>query len=535
MSNPSSSTGPSRWTVLFISFVVALAPMLVWSVGSPLMSVPDEPSHAIRAAAVVRGQLGRTPFVEQPTQSAAVVPASIAAAHSLPCFAFHPEISAGCQVPLTTDPDRLVTTGTTAGLNSPVYYAVVGLPSLVVHGEAAFTAMRVLNSILCAALLAVMFMQLCSLPAHRWAVICAAAAITPMLLFLGGAINPNSVEAAAAGALLATLLATFRSRSSPAQLWGRVMLVVVSTLFLVSGRSIGLLWVVLVVGTALILSDRSVLRSVLVRPAAWVAVGASALIGAMTMVWFLDPPRFAAEPTASAADPITWLFIAGVTLIRSIDYAAGLIGVFGWGETPMPPFTGAVWAAVVAAVLATAVFVATPFARRMLFGAILVMLAVPPIVQASAYAEYGFIWQGRYLLAPFLCTIVLAGFAIDGSGRIGFRPGVRRLVLVAAAFLGVGQVLAFFTTMVRFVVGSTGTPLDLIAAPQWLPPIHWATLVAALTTVMAAAWLAFVRLIDRADPATDAVEAISSRAALQEHDGEADPPSGGSRVPAPSL
>ncbi|MFZ4893241.1 DUF2142 domain-containing protein [Plantibacter sp. Mn2098] len=484
--------------MLIVSFLATLAPMLIWAVGSPLMAVPDEPSHAIRAAAVVRGQLGRTPHSEQPTQSEALVPASIAAAHALPCFAFRPEVSAGCQVPLQGDPQRNVTTGTTAGLNSPVYYAIVGLPSLLFHGETAFIAMRALNSVLCAALLAVMFVQLRRLPRSRWAVMCAAVAVTPMLLSLGGSINPNGVEAAAAGAFFATLLASLRTASPGRRLWHQGCISVVAMTFLVSGRSIGLLWAVLIIGTALLLADRRVLRDVLARPAAWVSAGTAATVGTVTVVWFGNPPQFAAEPTASAADPITWLFIAAVTLVRTADYSAGLIGLFGWGTVPLPAFTGAAWAAVVLALLATASYVAAGLARRVLFGAIAVMVVVPPFIQASAYAEYGFIWQGRYLLAPFLCTLLIAGYAIDRSERIAFTAPVQRLVLTAAVLLCIGQILAFIAMTIRFVVGSTGSPIDLILAPQWHPPVHWAALTIALAAASAAGWFAVVRSAARA-------------------------------------
>ena len=116
---------------------------------------------------------------------AAHVPAAIAHSHFRTCFAFEPNVSADCAVPFTGDPTEIVESGTSAGVNSPVYYAIVGLPSLFLTGDPALYGMRVVNAVLCAALLAVMIMQLRTLPSSRWAIVASTVAVTPMVLFLG--------------------------------------------------------------------------------------------------------------------------------------------------------------------------------------------------------------------------------------------------------------------------------------------------------------------------------------------------------------
>ena len=42
------------WIVAFLAFFSLTA---AWALASPLTAVPDEPSHMIKAAATVRGQL----------------------------------------------------------------------------------------------------------------------------------------------------------------------------------------------------------------------------------------------------------------------------------------------------------------------------------------------------------------------------------------------------------------------------------------------------------------------------------------------
>src|SRR5215218_4932756 len=195
---------PRRWHALFISFVLLFGLGAVWALATPLMGVPDEPAHVIRAASVVRGDIIPRQSSGDPYMSDVDVPEWAAGAHALTCFAFDPGIPASCQ-PQPEDDDTITVARTSAGLNSPVYYAIVGLPSLVLDGPAALYAMRLLNVALTSALLAVAFMGLSQLPRARWSYVALASAITPMALFLAGGTNPNSIEFASAAALFATL------------------------------------------------------------------------------------------------------------------------------------------------------------------------------------------------------------------------------------------------------------------------------------------------------------------------------------------
>jgi hypothetical protein len=47
----------ARWKTFVVAFLVFAAVGTSWLVATPLMGVPDEPPHAVRAAAVVRGEI----------------------------------------------------------------------------------------------------------------------------------------------------------------------------------------------------------------------------------------------------------------------------------------------------------------------------------------------------------------------------------------------------------------------------------------------------------------------------------------------
>ena len=147
-----SSLWTGRWGVLASAFFLLLAPMLIWALASPLGSVPDEPSHAIRAAAVVRGEPVSQQWAEHPSLAIAEVPRYVAQLQDRTCFAFHPRLSAACVTLPAGDPNEIVLTGTSAGNNGPLFYAIVGLPTLFLSGDVALYAMRFVNAILTAAL-----------------------------------------------------------------------------------------------------------------------------------------------------------------------------------------------------------------------------------------------------------------------------------------------------------------------------------------------------------------------------------------------
>ncbi|MDJ0324896.1 DUF2142 domain-containing protein [Cryobacterium sp. PH31-AA6] len=469
-----------------VAFAALLAPMLLWALASPLMSVPDEPSHAIRAAAVVRGQIASIPWEKNPALTRADVPKYVAHAHELTCYAFRPDISAGCMRPVQGNPIETVTTGTSAGLNSPVYYALVGLPTLVIQGTPALYAMRGVNAVLCAAALAIMIMQLLQLPRSRWVLLTTFVSVTPMVLYLGGSMNPNGLEIAAAGALFATLVVTARTRASRRILWERAALVAVSAGLLMSTRSIALLWVLIIIGVALLFADRRVVLDLLRSSAAWVAIAVSAIAGALTVLWYLTPSTFAEQPNAGVGTTPTVEFFT--MFFRTLDFSDGLVGFFGWVDTPSPAFSVIVWSFAVVGALVAAVAWGSRRGRLAVLVLALVMVLVPALTQTILISTVGNIWQGRYMLAMFVCLMVVAGLAIDDSDQ---APTVsiqlRRFTIAALVLVSTGQVFSFVSTLRRYVVSVNGDIEALFNTPQWQPPLGWIALMVLLALSVAAA------------------------------------------------
>ncbi len=462
-----------RWRTFAFAFLVTLAPMLAWTLATPLSASPDEPAHAIRAAAVVRGN-----FVgEQPGQTwsmTASVPRWVAHSVELPCMAFHAEISAACQPALRGDPNETVTTSTTAGVNNPTYYLVTGLPSLVMSGNAGLYAMRGVNAVLTAGLLAFAFMALRQLARNRWATLALSVSVTPMVLFLGGVLNPNGVEFAAGASLLATLIVVFSQPSPRILLWERGAIIFLSTCFLTSTRNISLLWLVLALILALLFSRRAIVRQLVSRTATWVTLGLSLTASGLALAWFsrsfgstVGPP---AQPGASALKTIQDM------VLFTLDYNQAWVGLFGWMDRFVPLVSLAIWTTVIVAITIAATLFARQRARIAIVIVLLTIVLLPALSQAAVISTLGLVWQGRYTLALFFFLMIACGIALDAS-RVGSpRPALAKewnRVIAAIVFLvGFGHVAAFVWVLARYVVGSNDVWL-MVVHPLWQPPLSW--------------------------------------------------------------
>ncbi|MBD8468412.1 DUF2142 domain-containing protein [Plantibacter sp. CFBP 8798] len=495
-----------RWLTFLVAFVAILAPTALWALASPIGSIPDEPSHAIRAAAVARGQLVSEPWDKNPTLAEATVPENIANAHDLVCFAFDAEKTADCQDAVRDRDQDLVATGSSAGLNSPVFYALVGWPSLFLEGDAAFYGMRLAGAALCSLALAIMVMQLTLLARFRWAVVGGIVAITPMVLYLGGSINPNGLEAAAAGGLFATLLATFRGRQLGRRLWEQAGLALLTASFLLTGRSISLLWVLVIAIVAMLLGSRERTLELLRKPAAWALIGGLAVVGLLTVLWYVFPPVYGAETEPGKPSIVGLAFVFVFTLLQTVDFVFGMIGFFGWVDTGAPSLTIAAWIGAILLLLATSVLWGRKGTRWAVWVLLAVTVLVPAITQIGVYTQYGFIWQGRYMLAILVCLLIVAGLALDDAG-IGADAKLSRFVTGGYVLLAAGQLLAFFMVLRRYIVGANGSLSAMLFDDGWEPPFGWNSLVVLFTLVMIV-WVLLARRVFRAAPVVEPSHAV---------------------------
>lgn len=451
-----------------------------WAASTPLGASPDEPAHVIKAASVAHGQ-----FIGEPTDAPAVtrvqVPAGLAQAGAWPCYAFHPEVSAGCMFK-PADGLKMTDADTSAGLYNPAYYALVGWPSVfIADSTVAVLTMRAVSGVIVSFFLAFVFVGLFVLTRPLVAGVAFFAALTPMVLFLSSAINPNAIEIGTGAALLVGLLWAARGRAgdgdSPPS---RCVLVVVAIagLLLANARGISPLWMALIAALVFVLVPWPRLKYLLGRwdVRATIIVLGLGVIGAGA--WLLATGTLGAMgsfPGAGKVGPFEAFIVMLVT--RSAD--PGLIGVFGWLDTFAPALVYLIWSVLLGGVVVLALLVARARELRGTVLAIGIFLLGPAVVQALSVRNSGYIWQGRYSLILLVCAVIIAAIAIS---RWSARPSstiARRAVPIVAVMLLLGQVYALVGALARYAGGSQASIFKPFTSPEWSPPggaIVWVAL-----------------------------------------------------------
>ena len=483
------------WAALSSSFAL----LLLWSLATPLLGVPDEPSHIIRAAAVVRGDwIGSVG--KDPSYATVVVPKYIANLNSEACFAFRPTTTANCPEPNIKHPDQLVAGVTTSTLNTPVYYFFTGLPSLITNGPLTIYLMRALSSLICALMIAFSAVALSQLAKSTFALTALAVSTTPVLLFLGGSVNPNGVEVCAALAVLSCLLALGR-RQAEAPLIHRQQLVmlITSTFFLVNSRSLALAWLFFAVVIAILFSAKGAIRRLFSKRATWIAFAVMSIVVIAAVAWYLLPKGIVQNAAVAVGEDVAPSDAFWFMVVHVFDYAAGWVGIFGWLDIAAPPITFAIWGALTAVAIAAALVSGTWAKRIALLILIAAIVLLPAIAQAALISNWGYVWQGRYHLAIFAMLLVAAGVAID-SGQKDFSHQLWTPWLIAGVIgaTAIGHIAAFVVVLRRYAVGTNFPPIFMLTDPRWQPPLGLVGLVIVFAVTLAVVgWLTWRAITSR--------------------------------------
>lgn len=505
-------TAPARTPrrIFLGAFAVFFVLSASWSLASPLGSSPDDPAHLVKAAATARGEInGVSGFVEaaglQPVRYYNV-PAAYAALNSpgapLQCYAFHASVPASCGHSDFSS-TALVSVPTTAGHYNPIYYAAVGWPSLFAPGPTGMYLMRLVSALLCSLMLAAAVLLAAQWRRPAFPLLGVACAATPMVLFLDGMVTPNAAEASSSVlAWTAALSITMDPR--PELLKRRLALLVVGLAVLANARPLGAEWIVVILAAALIVKRRGALAGMLRSRAVWAAGAAAAVAGLVGVGWSMShgdnakvpyQPSFAFGPAAHYA------------LNQTEWYIKGIVGVFGWLDTPSPAVTYYFWLGVITLLMVVAWACGRLLDGLAVLGMLVGVIFIPILAQGVEAKHLGYIWQGRYLLAFAVGLPILAGCIIAQRG-IQIPAALQRRVVVAALFLlALANFASFFHAMRRYTVG-LGKAL-FFTHVHWQPPGTWFLLVALYAVAVAAFVLLMIAASESRDesrPATAAEE-----------------------------
>ncbi len=496
---------PRFWAVLRAGTLLAFAAMALFSFATPLYAAPDEPVHVIKAAAVARGQLvGRTTGASQEAFGLVRVPGTYglpANRNSPTCFHRHPTVPASCAPGLVAS-SAPVASWIYVARYPPLYYAIVGLPSLVSSGVWTIYAMRLVSALLsalfigCAAAVAICYSR------RRLALVGVVVATTPMVLFLGGVVNPSGFEVAAAiSAWTAGSVLVAEHLDDPPP--GLVGALGVSVVVLALIRLLSPFWLALIGLTLAGVAGASGLRRLWASHAVRVAGACALVAGALASAWILREHSTAVYARAGLGN-VSELTILETSFAHNDFYLPTMIGVFGWFDTWAPTFTYVAWYALVGALV---LFAAARGRRRdaLVLGLLVAaVLVVPVAISTSQVHRYGYTWSGRDTLPLAVGLPVLAG-ALLGRDGVGGRSAALAARLSPVAALA--QFGAFFEALRRYAVGTRGPDFAFLFDYAWRPPGGFALLLALESAVLLVGAGAVVTAVGRGrEPAPPADE-----------------------------
>lgn len=486
---PALKSGRKLFFQLFGLFALLIS---LWAAATPLMAFPDEPAHTIKAAAVVRGQITVQEGSSFGHGVHVKVPAYIANLDAQRCYKFRPDTSAGCAPPIPAS-DTYETIGvTTAGTYNPMYYWIVGLPSLWLSGAPALYTMRIVSSVLTAVFLAAGFTALSRFLRPQIPVVLASVSMTPMVLFLGSGINPNSLEVAATMAAFCGFIVLLDNAHRPQAIKPAVMTVVAASAILANTRQVSLVWLLCALIVGLSFYQRRSIITAFQNKYVLLAVAATIpgiLLGIIWILLMLNAPASAGVAPIGIINPLPGVRAdqGFVTMLdRFFGFFPQYVGVMGWLDSRLPDAVQMFWSflIVVALLLPLAV---RPWRRTAGYWiALALLLIVPAVLQAQVVATMGFIWQGRYNLPLFLVLMIAAGIAVRHLRISQTEPAksVGRVVLLAGVF---AHGLAFAYILRRYVVGirELANWQIMITNPGWQPPLGWLALCVAYVALVA--------------------------------------------------
>jgi hypothetical protein len=290
-------------------------------------------------------------------------------------------------------------------------------------------------------------------------------------------------------------------RPDPALLSRRAALVAVSAVVAANTRGLSPLWVAIALLAPLLLVGWPTVSRLLRQRAIQVAIAVVVVGTVLAVAWTLLSGSLGA-PVAQPGHAVAGSRVGDSPLVGfmqvfvgTFDYGQGIVGVFGWLDTPAPSAVFFIWSGFIGALVMLSLVILRGRAFRVALGLVLALVFLPPLLQAAYIRGGGIIWQGRYTLPLFVCVMTGAAVLLaDRLPELGRRSRAVLASLTAAAWF-LGQVLSFVYTLKRYAIGSgSGSWKALLISPAWAPPGGVPLAVALSVVAFGAGAVLFVRL-----------------------------------------
>ncbi len=447
-----------RFSLLVFAGLAVL--QAAWIVTMPPFRGSDEFDHVFRAVGAADGQWRLSVDTPEGRGLLVTVPSDVVEAASPQCDALEYTGRDNCFA-VEEFPDGRVSISTAAGAYHPAYYFVIGSVGQFFEGAGVDYAMRAASSLLSAIGVSCAAFCLVLAGGGRWARFGFLAALTPVAVYTSTMPAPNAMEIVAGMCLWTALIGL--SRDSGELHHQRLFLVVatVAACVLVTVRTLGPMWLGLIVLTMMFWVGWRTVRSSL-RRNRWSLLGAAAVVTSALAagVWW--------TMSADLVGPAEGMDRVGQSIevdlgLQPMVWILQIIAAFPLRGEVAPPAVYAAYVVVVAALLLAAFRCSRGRKRLVLLASVILIVCLPIALTLATVQSQGVIWQGRYGL-PFAAGLtLLSGLALDDAGTAP-REGVR-LRVIGCALLAMAHAVG----IVHVLAGERGRPVS-VADSAWLAP-----------------------------------------------------------------
>ncbi len=455
------------WRLFAVIFVPVLLICLSWTFATPRFAAPDEPAHVIKAAAVDSGQLIGTTSNPSSPVSVVQVPALYRSSLSIPgCFVHKAALTPACAPPLSRDVTKLATS-IQNGRYPPLYYWLVGVPSLFATSPMTIWWMRIVSTVAVALFLSLALFAALWWSARAGLLVGLVVALTPEVLFFSGVVNPSSLEIGAAICLwtCGTLIVFEHRESTPT---GLVAITVGAACVEACMRGLSLLWVALCLLGLALLAGRNGLVALSRQPRVRVGVGVVLVVCGLALAWILGAHALDVQQARAEAHGASFGNELGGVLERQGWWLRQMIGEFNWESTPAPFLSYLAWFVVGFGLFVLTIWRASGRHRVIAVSFVILSVAIPVAIVLSQYQHlHGIVWQGKDG-APLVLGVPIVLGAMYGLHRPTRLD--RPAALVALFSVSLAQIFAFAIALSRFTNG-TGASFSWFANASWEPPI----------------------------------------------------------------
>ncbi len=431
---------------------------VAWALVVPAFRAIDEVDHAYRADSVAHGHWN----AEQRAPSDGrgdLIPVSknLVAAAKPVCVSIGYNGPDNCRGVTDVGGGQVLVASSAARYN-PVFYAVIGLPAAPLDGYQALYVMRGVAALLCAALLALAASLTQRWSTTVWPSVALIAVLTPTVTYSNSVAAPNGLELSAA-ALLWVCLLGLSTRPTPRLERHLLVCGTSAGVVIATARSIGPLWVALILATGLMLIGRKSVQELVARhrKLILVLVCGAALAVALGAYWTLSAQTNSPSTDSDPSPGTSWAQLPTAIPLWVLQS----IGAFPLRNQAAPAASYLLflllWIPLAVAGLMAA-------RRRVMVVVASLSLLVPVTATVLTYDQIGVAWQGRYGYPLAMGFFLLAGLALDRA-RVLERQSWR-IAALATAIAAVACLVAQLGT--RTVVLSKDLSPDWQVGQVWL-------------------------------------------------------------------